>query len=160
SEQADFKDECPALLFVFPLQREAELFRVETERALGVFDEEHTSREKIVHDRCLVRHSLVSRSHDLPQRTRRRLHRQLTTKLSRQGRLKEFRLPGETERRPQPLFSLLVLLLPLALDVELLLVAPEFRRAFPLELVAVDRKRVIDLDLVIHELAHGGKRER
>ena len=53
---------------------------------------------------------------------------------------------------------LLVLLLPLPLDVELLLLAPEFRRAFPLELVPVNRQRVLDGDLVIHELPHGGER--
>src|SRR5436305_2996323 len=54
---------------------------------------------------------------------------------------------------------LLVLLLPLPLDVELLLLAPEFRRALPLELVPVDRQLVVDGDLVIHELPHGGERQ-
>jgi len=37
---------------------------------------------------------------------------------------------------------------PLPLDVELLLLAPEFRRAFPLELVPVNRKLVLDGNLV------------
>src|SRR5262249_4732788 len=60
-------------------------------------------------------------------------------------------------RRPTPL---LVLLLPLPLDVELPLLVPEFRRAFPLELVPVKGQRVLDGDLVIHELPHGGERER
>src|SRR6476646_7017520 len=55
---------------------------------------------------------------------------------------------------------LLVLLLPLPLDVELLLLAPEFRRAFPLELVPVNRQLVLDGDLVVHELPHGGERQR
>src|SRR5258708_23009485 len=55
---------------------------------------------------------------------------------------------------------LLVLLLPLPLDVELLLLAPEFRRAFPLEFVPVNRQLVLDGDLVIHELPHGGEGER
>src|SRR5262249_11528066 len=36
------------------LQREAERFRVETERILGVFDEEHAAREKTGQDRCPV----------------------------------------------------------------------------------------------------------
>src|SRR5438105_14127004 len=55
---------------------------------------------------------------------------------------------------------LLVFLLPLPLDVELLLLAAELRRAFSLELVPVNRQRVLDGDLVIHELPHGGERER
>src|SRR5258708_13991883 len=54
---------------------------------------------------------------------------------------------------------LLVLLLPLPLDVELLLLASEFRRAFPLELVPVNRQLVLDGDLVTHELSHGGERQ-
>src|SRR3984893_7021405 len=54
---------------------------------------------------------------------------------------------------------LLVLLLALPLDVELLLLAPEFRLAFPLELVPVNRQLVVDGDLVIHELPHGGEGE-
>src|SRR5262249_5442478 len=55
---------------------------------------------------------------------------------------------------------LLVLLLPLALDVELPLLAPDIRRALPFELVPVDHELVLDGDLVIHELPHGGERER
>src|SRR5438128_5504985 len=50
---------------------------------------------------------------------------------------------------------LLVLLLPLPLDVELLLLAPELRCTFPFELVPGDRERVLDGDLVIHKLPHG-----
>src|SRR5437588_47296 len=41
----------------------------------------------------------------------------------------------------RPLFSLLVFLLPRPVDIPFLLLAPEFRRAFPLELVPVDRIR-------------------
>src|SRR6516162_3556671 len=58
-----------------------------------------------------------------------------------------------------PLCSLLALLLPLPLDVDLLLLAPGFRRAFPLELVPVNRQLVLDGELVIHELPHGGERQ-
>src|SRR4051794_35890307 len=58
-----------------------------------------------------------------------------------------------TERR------LLVLLLALALDVELPRFAPEIRLALPLELVPVDRQGVVDGDLVLHELPHGGERQ-
>src|SRR5439155_560350 len=47
--------------------------------------------------------------------------------------------------------------LPLPFDVELMLLAPEFCRAFPLELVPIERQLVLDGDLVIHELPHGGK---
>src|SRR5262249_28770802 len=54
---------------------------------------------------------------------------------------------------------LLVLLLPLPLDVELPLLAPELRGAFPFELVPVDRELVLDGELVIHELPHGGERQ-
>src|SRR5436190_364477 len=54
---------------------------------------------------------------------------------------------------------LLVLLLPLPLDVELLLLAPELRCTFPFELVPGDRELVIDRDLVTHELPHGGERQ-
>src|SRR5437773_2388600 len=57
----------------------------------------------------------------------------------------------------RPLFSLLVFLLPLPADVEFLLLAPEFRRAFPRELVPVERQRVLDGDLVTHELPYGGE---
>src|SRR5262249_56598453 len=53
-----------------------------------------------------------------------------------------------------------VLLLPLPVDIPFLLLAPEFRRAFPLELVPVERQRVLDGDLVIHDLPHGGKSQR
>src|SRR5579859_535803 len=64
------------------------------------------------------------------------------------------------DRAAQPLLVLLLLLLlPLRLDVELLLVAPELCRAFPLQLVPVNRQLVLDGDLVIHELAHGGERQ-
>src|SRR5947208_11352526 len=56
-------------------------------------------------------------------------------------------------------FSLLVLLLPLPLDIKFPLLAPYFRRAFPLELVPVNRQLVLDGDLVIHELPHGGERQ-
>src|SRR6516162_8199982 len=59
----------------------------------------------------------------------------------------------------RPLFSLLALLVPLPLDVELLPIAPEFRRAFPLELVPFNRKRQIERELVTHELPHGGERQ-
>src|SRR5882672_8526190 len=52
---------------------------------------------------------------------------------------------------------LLVLLLPLPLNVELLLLAPEVRCTFPFELVPVDRELVLDVDLVIHKHAHGGE---
>ena len=45
---------------------------------------------------------------------------------------------------------LLIVLLPLPLDIQFLLLAPEFRRAFPLELVPVNRQLVLDGDLVIH----------
>src|SRR5262249_43150253 len=48
------------------------------------------------------------------------------------------------------LFGLLVLLLPLPVDIIFLLLAPEFRRAFPLELVPVNRQLVLDGDLVTH----------
>src|SRR6266566_4540445 len=46
SEQADLKHECPALFFILPVQREAERFRVEAERTLCVFDEEHSARKE------------------------------------------------------------------------------------------------------------------
>src|SRR5262249_33086354 len=59
----------------------------------------------------------------------------------------------------RPLFSLLVLLLPLPVDIIFLLLAPEFRRAFPLQLVPVNRQRVLDGDLVLHQLPHGGERQ-
>src|SRR5207244_12586059 len=45
---------------------------------------------------------------------------------------------------------LLVLLLPLPLDVELLLLAPELRCTFPFELVPGDRVLVLDGGLVIN----------
>src|SRR5438445_12282592 len=54
---------------------------------------------------------------------------------------------------------LLVLLLPLPLDIKFPLLAPYFRRAFPLELVPVNRQLVLDGELVIHELPHGGERQ-
>src|SRR5437588_6734898 len=52
---------------------------------------------------------------------------------------------------------LLVLLLPLPLDVELLLLAPEIGCTFPFELVPGDRELVIDGDLVLHKHPHGGE---
>src|SRR3984893_5736490 len=52
---------------------------------------------------------------------------------------------------------LLVLLLPLPLDVELLLLAPELRCTFPFELVPGDRELVLDGDLVIHKHPLGGE---
>src|SRR5207253_227579 len=51
------------------------------------------------------------------------------------------------------------LLLPLALNVKLLLLAPELRRSLPLKLVPVDRQGVVDGDRVTHELSHGGERQ-
>src|SRR5262245_10250840 len=54
---------------------------------------------------------------------------------------------------------LLVLFLPVPGDLTFLLLAAEFRRAFPLELVTFNRQRVVDGDFVIHELPHGGKRQ-
>src|SRR6516165_12765737 len=54
--------------------------------------------------------------------------------------------------------TLLGLLLSLPLDVELLLVASELRGAFPFKLVPVDCELVLDVNLVIHELPHGGER--
>src|SRR5207245_10908450 len=60
----------------------------------------------------------------------------------------------------RPLFSLLVFLLPLPVDIPFLLLASEFRRAFPLELVPVNRQLVLDGDLVVHKLPFGGERER
>src|SRR5262245_2220618 len=64
---------------------------------------------------------------------------------------------------PRPKFGtaqrLLILLVPPPLDVELTLLAPEVRRTFPLELVPVNRQLVVDGDLVIHELPHGGERQ-
>src|SRR5262245_32198751 len=68
-------------------------------------------------------------------------------------------LPLETSKAPDAAQPLLALLLPLPLDVELLLLAPEVRRGFPFELVPVDRQREIEGELVIHELPHGGKRQ-
>src|SRR5438105_4447592 len=53
----------------------------------------------------------------------------------------------------------LLLLLPRPGDVELLLLPPEFRRAFPRELVPVNRQRVVDGDQVVHELPHDGERQ-
>src|SRR5438477_11731578 len=53
----------------------------------------------------------------------------------------------------------LVLLLPLPLDIKFPLLAPYFRRAFPLELVPVNRQLVLDGELVIHDLPHGGERQ-
>jgi len=58
-----------------------------------------------------------------------------------------------------PIFSLLVVLLPLSVDIPLLLLAAEFRRAFSLEAVAVDRQGVLDGDLEVHDLPHVGKRD-
>src|SRR5439155_2600492 len=52
---------------------------------------------------------------------------------------------------------LLVLLLPLPLDVELLLLAPELRCTLPFELVPGDRELVLDGDLVLHKHPHGGE---
>src|SRR5579862_3802332 len=50
-----------------------------------------------------------------------------------------------------------LLLLPLPINVKFSFLPPEIRRAFALERITVDRKRVIDGNLVIHELPHGGK---
>jgi hypothetical protein len=44
----------------------------------------------------------------------------------------------------------LILLLPLPRDIPFLLLAPELRRALPLELVPVNRQLVLDGDRVIH----------
>src|SRR3989441_9879660 len=52
---------------------------------------------------------------------------------------------------------LLVLLLPLPLDVELLLLAPELRCTFPFELVPGDRELVLDGELVFHKHPLGGE---
>jgi hypothetical protein len=76
------------------------------------------------------------------------------------GGLREGNVQNELERPPvrssQPLFfSLLVFLLPLPADIKFLLLAPEYRRAFPLELVPVNRQRVLDGDLVTHQFPHG-----
>src|SRR5579884_1375349 len=55
---------------------------------------------------------------------------------------------------------LLILLIPLRLDIPFPLLAPEFRRAFPLELVSVNRQLVVNGDLIVHDLPHGGERQR
>src|SRR5947208_509606 len=54
---------------------------------------------------------------------------------------------------------LLILLLPLRLDIPFPLLAPEFRRALPLELIPVNRQLVLDGDGVIHphQLPLGGE---
>src|SRR5262245_25902173 len=57
-----------------------------------------------------------------------------------------------------PTLRLFIRLLPRPADLEFLFLAPEFRRTFPLQLVPVNRERVVDGDRVIHELPHGGKR--
>src|SRR6266550_629935 len=62
--------------------------------------------------------------------------------------------PATDFKTAQPL---LVLLLPLPLDVELLLLAPELRCTFPFELVSGDRELVLDGDLVIHKHPLGGE---
>src|SRR5881392_111854 len=62
--------------------------------------------------------------------------------------------PATDFKTAQPL---LVLLLPLPLDVELLLLAPELRCTFPFELVPGDRELVLDGDLVLHKHPHGGE---
>src|SRR2546421_4300439 len=72
------------------------------------------------------------------------------------GRMSDACRPATDFKTAQPL---LVLLLPLPLDVELLLLAPELRCALPFELVCVNRQLVLDGDLVIPELPHGGKRQ-
>src|SRR3954462_11894095 len=63
-----------------------------------------------------------------------------------------------TRESPRPL---LILLLPLRLDVPFPLLAPEFRRALPLELIPVDRQLVLDGEAVIHprQLPLGGERQ-
>src|SRR4051794_25825119 len=57
---------------------------------------------------------------------------------------------------------LLIVLLPLALDIPFPLLASEFRRALPLELIPVNRQLVLDGDAVIHprQLPHGGECQR
>src|SRR5438874_11056391 len=95
-------------------------------------------------------------------------HRVSTPSLARDWRKRLPALRWSSMSRMRPLgrttqswrFSLLVLLLPLPLDIKFPLFAPYFRRAFPLELVPVNRQLVLDGDLVIHELPHGGERER
>src|SRR5215468_2285435 len=54
---------------------------------------------------------------------------------------------------------LLIVLLPLALDIPFPLLASEFRRALPLELIPVNRQLVLDGDAVIHprQLPLGGE---
>src|SRR4051794_19155979 len=57
---------------------------------------------------------------------------------------------------------LLLVLLPLGLDIPLPLLASEFRRALPLELIPVDRQLVLDGDAVIppRQPPLGGERQR
>src|SRR5260370_33407226 len=57
---------------------------------------------------------------------------------------------------------LLIVLLPLALDIPFPLLASEFRRALPLELIPVNRQLVLDGDAVIHprQLPLGGACQR
>src|SRR5260370_29694970 len=57
---------------------------------------------------------------------------------------------------------LLIVLLPLALDIPFPLLAAEFRRALPLELIPVNRQLVLDGDAVIHprQLPLGGECQR
>src|SRR5262249_57136202 len=52
-----------------------------------------------------------------------------------------------------------LLLLPLPLDVELPLLAPDLRRGLPLELVPLDRQLVLDGDLHPHHLPIDGERQ-
>src|SRR6266478_8526107 len=66
-----------------------------------------------------------------------------------------FSCPGKNRAPTAP--PLLVLLLPLPLDVELLLLAPELRCTFPFELVPGDRELVLNGDLVIHKHPLGGE---
>src|SRR5262245_54057686 len=56
----------------------------------------------------------------------------------------------------------LIVLLPLALDIPFPLLASEFRRALPLELIPVNRQLVLDGDAVIHprQLPHRGECQR
>src|SRR6516225_10216132 len=64
------------------------------------------------------------------------------------------RAPSPSRPAAQPL---LVLLLPLPFDVDLVLLASDFRRELALELVPVELQRVLNGDLVIHDLPHGGE---
>jgi formylglycine-generating enzyme required for sulfatase activity len=62
---------------------------------------------------------------------------------------------AEPQIRGHRLALLLVLLLPLPLDVELRLLAAVLHRAFPFELVPINRELVLDGELVLSQLADG-----